>query len=354
MTGNKAATDKQFIYLGQEATDKYNEIRFLEPIITEEVSQMIAQLGTKLIELENTVKKASSVEEKIIRKKERDKKMNSSKTSKEYLEELKDVIRYTQICKHDDIAQVTESTIKLFEAMNYSLSGVKNYYQPGYQSFGYKGINLNFITPYGQEIELQIHSEESIKAKEKSHKLYKKLGMISLFVKEKTRLQEEIYDIYSTIPNPKNIEQIRQYEMPLEGKKEFISIRKSDTEINVEHSMQGETPFIYVYTISKDNEKKFTGFEITFSDGSIWSYQNNLSTNLSHLFIIDKEGDVISKREMSYFKDKDITIEEVRKIAEKQLEAHNRWMDTYFKVKDQDDLDIIPSQSITKEEEPLL
>lgn len=37
------------------------------------------------------------------------------------------------------------------EKQGYALSGVKNYFSHPYPDTGYKGMHLNFISPYGQE-----------------------------------------------------------------------------------------------------------------------------------------------------------------------------------------------------------
>lgn len=94
---------------------------------------------------------ASSVEDKLLRSEAAHSKDGRSFFPKDSLLQFKDAIRYTEICDHDNITQITKRTIDAMEKQGYALSGVKNYFSHPYPDTGYKGMHLNFISPYGQE-----------------------------------------------------------------------------------------------------------------------------------------------------------------------------------------------------------
>ena len=157
-------------FTSEQLNDKlfyeYNKIRVIEPLITSAINNVADNLETEFSGLEYSVKTAPSVEDKLLRAEKRD--TSGRFSPKRELANFKDMIRYTEICNHRDIASVTKDTIEFMKEQGYTLSGTKNYYTHPFGATGYKGIHLNFISPYGQEIELQVHSKESFDADRKS------------------------------------------------------------------------------------------------------------------------------------------------------------------------------------------
>ena len=73
LTGTKAIYDHTFSKnFGKEGTgmqSEYDKIRFLEPVISDEIMRVTSKLGTSLSGLECSSKTASSIEDKLLRAK---------------------------------------------------------------------------------------------------------------------------------------------------------------------------------------------------------------------------------------------------------------------------------------------
>lgn len=223
-------------FTSEQLNDKlfyeYNKIRVIEPLITSAINNVADNLETEFSGLEYSVKTAPSVEDKLLRAEKRD--TSGRFSPKRELANFKDMIRYTEICNHRDIASVTKDTIEFMKEQGYTLSGTKNYYTHPFGATGYKGIHLNFISPYGQEIELQVHSKESFDAKQKGHELYEKIRAVSTLKRDKEAMKEEIKRIHGIVKNPPNIEAIHDYKMPQKEKEKLLSIGKEQTLVEYE------------------------------------------------------------------------------------------------------------------------
>ena len=228
-------------FTSEQLNDKlfyeYNKIRVIEPLITSAINSVADNLETEFSGLEYSVKTAPSVEDKLLRAEKRD--TSGRFSPKRELANFKDMIRYTEICNHRDIASVTKDTIEFMKEQGYTLSGTKNYYTHPFGATGYKGIHLNFISPYGQEIELQVHSKESFDAKQKGHELYEKIRAVSTLKRDKEAMKEEIKRIHGIVKNPPNIEAIHDYKMA------FKDSGLEKVELNEGLKLIGEAAFAY-------------------------------------------------------------------------------------------------------------
>ena len=209
-----------------DLNDIYNQIRMLEPLITQDLLTMSKELGIDFQGLEFTAKTAISIEDKL----QRLEKQSIDYDAEAKLLEMKDIIRYTEICKHEDIANITRETIDRMKDKGYVLSGIANYYNSQYPDTEYKGMHLNFISPYGQEIEVQVHSPESFAAKQEGHSLYEKMRAVATLERDKEDLKKEITRIHGTIQNPPGIETLpTKYENP--DKMQIIKERREKVDI---------------------------------------------------------------------------------------------------------------------------
>ena len=96
----------------------YNKIRVIEPLVTSAVKNTTNDLKTSLDGIEFSVKTASSVEDKLLRSEARSDKSHSFSPQNTLLQ-FKDIIRYTEICNHDNITQITKKTIDSMESQGY-------------------------------------------------------------------------------------------------------------------------------------------------------------------------------------------------------------------------------------------
>ncbi|MBO4847151.1 MAG: hypothetical protein J5525_12775 [Lachnospiraceae bacterium] len=238
----------------------YNAIRLSEPLITNDLLSISDSLGTSWSGLEYAVKTASSVDDKLERESNRNKDEDVNISNN-----VKDTIRYTQICKHDDIAGVAKDTIEKLQEKGYFLKNINNYYSRPFPNTGYKGLHLNFISPSGQAFELQVHSNESFQAKQEGHELYEKMRAISTPITEKQALAPRINQIHSAVPNPPDINEIKHFDAKKKDIERFMETTKP---VSLYYSDEREQGCVYRI---KDNEGNdlISGFEMRQKDGSI-------------------------------------------------------------------------------------
>lgn len=245
--------------------EEYDKLRVVERITTHDVMRIARENGVELNGIEYSAKSASSVEDKLTRLEKK-----SYIKPEKLLPKMNDLIRYTQICAHDDIFSVAKKTIESLEKEGYKLSVVNNYYKHNYPKTGYKGLHLNFITPQGRIMEMQIHSEGSFEAKQRGHELYEKIRAVSTPIEEKDRLQPLIYEIHQQVPDPPGYDSLDDYQMDPQERDELIKERINNTQIQLSHKMDGDLDCIsFLVSTSDGGQSLIEGFEIHQSDGSI-------------------------------------------------------------------------------------
>ncbi|CAI3205328.1 hypothetical protein CNEO2_1750003 [Clostridium neonatale] len=167
------------------------------------MNDIAKSLGSEMYGLEFSVKTASSVEDKIARKKK------VGYTEKEAIESMGDIVRYTQLCSHDKIAGNTIKTIELLTKKGYDVIEVDNKYLD--PNSDYKGVHINAVSPEGQKFELQIHSKESMEVKDKIHPMYEEARNVKTSENRSIELKKKMKEISSALPQPKGIESVKNF-----------------------------------------------------------------------------------------------------------------------------------------------
>ncbi|WP_296731826.1 hypothetical protein [Anaerovibrio sp.] len=188
----------------------YNMARANEPRITLDMLDIADKLGTTMEGLEYSVKTASSVKSKIVRK--IDKARQSGEVPKqdyEYVSETGDLLRYTQVVKHDDMADMVRATVKLLEEKGYTVDEVDNKYLN--ESGRYKAVHLNATSPSGQSFEMQVHSQETLAVGKATHAMYEEWRNPETDDIRKAELFREIKAAYDDLPLPKGIKKLNSY-----------------------------------------------------------------------------------------------------------------------------------------------
>ncbi len=216
---------------------------------------------------------------------------------------MNDLIRYTQICNHNDIFPVAKNTIDMMEEKGYKLCAVNNYYIHNYPRTGYKGLHMNFITPTGQTIEMQVHSEESFAIKQQGHELYEKIRAVSTPLAEKEKLEPQLVSLHGQVIDPPGYETIKDYQIPAEEKQALIEERQAQTTVYVEHNEQPDFDCLR-YSIMIDEAPVLDGFEIHQSDGSVAEAEKY--NDQTYYATYTNEGEKTSEKKED--KDKDIDI----------------------------------------------
>ncbi len=207
ISGTEAAKDGTFKTLGAEAQRMFDGMKESEKKITPQLAEMASALGTKLDGLEYSVKTASSLERKILKKLVDTPHLNAA----QMLSRIGDAVRYTQITSHDEIAPTTTKTIDYLKSHGYQVVEVENKYTD--ETSNYKGVHLGVISPDGQKFEMQIHSPESMAVKNKIHPLYEEYRVLDSEDPKAQQLAEQIGSISATLPMPKGIEALESFKL---------------------------------------------------------------------------------------------------------------------------------------------
>lgn len=204
VSGVAAAKDNVLIRASTKAQKAYNAARKAEPKITKDLINISKGLGMEMTGLKYSVKTASSVESKIKRKKP------ASESDDKYIRRMGDLVRYTQMGKHSDLGTNTVKTMNALKENGYKVTKVDNKYLD--KNSDYKGIHLDVVSPTGQKLELQIHSKESMDVKNKLHPIYEKSRMMPKDSPKRLELENQMRAISATLPMPKGIENVKNYE----------------------------------------------------------------------------------------------------------------------------------------------
>ena len=162
-------------YLGQEKKaeleTKYLTARAknIEPLTTKVLESSVFNLGGKLEGLQHKVKSDESLERKIKQRVEE----NPGLTPTDVALGISDALRYTAVFPDNEYSKGVKTTLNTLGAAGYSVDKLKNYWGPG---DNYDGINVAMRSADGLKVELQFHTPDGFRVKEKeSHPIYEKL-----------------------------------------------------------------------------------------------------------------------------------------------------------------------------------
>ena len=210
VSGSAAAQDNVIAGCQPRAQMIYNTAIAKEPYITKDMLDIANKLDTTMVGLEYSIKTASSIKKKIERL------TNAALLSGEapkqdyaYVAELGDLIRYTELVQHDEMADKVLKTVLLLEEKGYILYEIDNKYLN--HKGRYKSVHLNVLSPSGQTFEIQIHSQETLKAYHVTHKLYEEWRKPETSIARKAVLHAIIRNTYDKLPLPTGIYQLKNY-----------------------------------------------------------------------------------------------------------------------------------------------
>lgn len=210
VSGSASMEDNVLDGCQPKAQVAYNMARANEPRITLDMLDIADRLGTSMDGLEYSVKTASSVKSKIDRK--TDKALQAGETPKEdfeYVSETGDLLRYTQVVKHDEMAEKVRETVKLLEDKGYTVDEVDNKYLN--DEGRYKAVHLNATSPSGQQFEMQVHSPETLAASRATHTMYEEWRKPETSPERKAELYTQIKKTYDNLPLPRNIRSLPSF-----------------------------------------------------------------------------------------------------------------------------------------------
>lgn len=332
----------------------YNKIRVIEPLVTSAVKNTTNDLKTSLDGIEFSVKTASSVEDKLLRSEARSNKSHLF-SPQNTLHQFKDIIRYTEICNHDDITQITKKTIDSMEKQGYVLSGIKNYFSHPFPHTEYKGMHLNFISPYGQEIELQVHSKSSFDAKQEGHTIYEQIRKMSTLKKDVIRLNEKMQQLYKDVKKPPGIDEIQDYAMPYLEKEKILEKGRRNTSVvyKSEYTKSGAEAVCFAVYYKNNKTPILEGYENQYPDNSVKHYHinRNLQNEFAIITSIDDKGREIASHDSAIHSK---TLEEVKQAADITITKHAELMEKLYPNVEKEELADLINENQYKQQAPYM
>ena len=168
LPGLAAMKDHHLVSYSEEAQRAYDSIRHTEPLITRDVLRIVDRAGAECAGLSFAVKTGSSLSSKLLLENPSREDVSANSVYK-----LKDIVRYTVLAGNKDFTDVVKNVMSSFSKAGYELFQVKNRFIDPIQTTGYRGLHLNFVSPYGVKIEVQCHTPDTFRTKMMVHDLYK-------------------------------------------------------------------------------------------------------------------------------------------------------------------------------------
>ena len=181
------------------ANDLHKAAESAEPQITELL--LLAGSGiASFAGLENRLKTAASIEEKIRRTAER-----MGITEQEAAGFLDDTLRYTALLPVDAFVSQYLSMMRVLKAQGVEVVTIRNTWQPGTP---YKGLHL-YLRKDGVLFELQFHTQESYDLKQRLHAMYEEARMAETPKKRRNELLAEMRKQSKELTEPQGIGEIK-------------------------------------------------------------------------------------------------------------------------------------------------
>ena len=170
----------------------------LEPEITRDVVAVGAANGGETVGLDARVKLPESLEAKL-----------HSVDDPVDIDRVSDILRYTHVFSPEQLADGTNASLSAYEQQGYTIRTVKNTWED--PNLPYKGINVRMLSPDGQPLEVQFHTQESFALKSgEMHDLYKQYGKLPKDSMEAIELQNRMFALSRSLQMPARISEVRK------------------------------------------------------------------------------------------------------------------------------------------------
>jgi hypothetical protein len=180
-----------------------------EPRATALLSSLAKKNGMELVGLKHRLKSEDSLARKIESEKDA-----FGGNAKRAAQSMSDINRYTMQVPPGKYGEAVKDVLTRLKEEGYSVR-IKNYWSP--DAGPYRGMNVALTHTDGRKIELQFHTEDSLKVKHKTHKDYEEFR-ISKDNGRRKELWDRMVRLSRTIPMPSGAMEI--------GGKEAIKILK--------------------------------------------------------------------------------------------------------------------------------
>ena len=125
------------------------------------------------------------------------------------IHEINDILRFTQIFDPQELAQGVNESLAQYESLGYTVQKVKNTWED--DTNPYNGINAALISPQGQRLEVQFHTQESFQVKNGPlHDLYAQWRVLPEDCDEAIALQNRMFALSRGQDVPARISEVRK------------------------------------------------------------------------------------------------------------------------------------------------
>lgn len=199
------------------AVERYKRDLANEPQITSDICDISEALGTDMFGLGYRLKKASDSSDGGCRIADKiqenlaDHKNDPTYNYERAVDDLSDMVRYTQACTPDNLVSNFETTKAALEEKGYKPVKIKNTWQSYNRDNPYRGVNCVFMSPTGTKFELQFHTAESLVGKEVQHGQYEEFRSPRTNEARKSELGNMMYSNMRSMTEPRGISRIRKY-----------------------------------------------------------------------------------------------------------------------------------------------
>jgi hypothetical protein len=170
-----------------------------EPRTTALLSELAKKNEMELVGLKHRLKSEESLARKI--ESEKDAFGGSARRA---AQSMSDVNRYTMQVPPEKYGDAVKDVLEKLREEGYTVR-IKNYWSP--DAGPYRGMNVALTHTDGRKIELQFHTEDSLKVKHKTHKDYEEFR-ISKDNKRRKFLWDRMVRLSRTIPMPEGAMEI--------------------------------------------------------------------------------------------------------------------------------------------------
>lgn len=190
--------------------------------ITNDLVEITGQCGMHLTMLENAVKGASHIVDKAKRPNKIAKyaKLHGIDQSEvrpeDIAEEFGDLNRYTAITTDANLVSGTKKIIEGLKKKGYEIIEVDNRFlkkgtnEPDLNT-DYRAIHIGALTPGGREVEVQVHTNNTLAIKNKNHGIYEEKRNLPEADPRIEELEEQMIRNWDGYKNPEGIETIRTW-----------------------------------------------------------------------------------------------------------------------------------------------
>lgn len=285
LPGFAAMKDHHLVSYSEGVQKAYDSIRHTEPLITRDVLRIVDRAGAECAGLSFAVKTGSSLSGKLALENPSIEDISANSVYK-----LKDIVRYTVLASNKDFTDVAKHVMSSFSKAGYELFQVKNRFIDPIQTTGYRGLHLNFVSPYGVKIEVQCHTPDTFRTKMMVHDLYKETQNPCLSDTRRDgyfRLMRSYYEQTRPVPHVEEIPSCKH---------QILEIVQPS--VHLERNADRSSEY---FSVSKNGQILLSGYECHGEKGNISVGYSFSSSECTHLYQV--HGGHLSARTYKDFTD---------------------------------------------------